>query len=785
MICAYRTTLTLLSNQHKHLRLAAPPSRLLTPLFQSLSTHTKTKGRLSVQYSPLSLHHLSSSVSSTPACFITTSVSKDIPSSTDIPPVILKTSKNLKATKSPKLRNKSKSQDRKPTVAIVIVKSKDKRKKPHGNTIAQAESASTKGTKTKPRLVKQLIDSDKHLADTSSQHISSRAHKRPMSMPAPTPAQLKKASKRRIQPLIGHKQRTGLSRVEPAARVQSPAHVHEELTESVKILCEAMEEAHVRRVHQLPPVFLASNYEQAEIAMQLFEEYYQTIRGFPGPVGFDTETTSNFFQHYHPSASLIQIATQDVCLLFQIHRIVQETKGRPVSFPPRLKRFLEDPKQSLVGVAAANDAKELGQAYGVKCGGIISLEKLAKENNILAASLADLDAMFGRPGREVIKTKKMLSWNWDLPDLDPTWIWYAAKDAFAGVAIYENMLSNTLKEGYRPYEQQFPMTESETASDIFSFLLRSVGKGKLLTLSSLENAVSKSYSRFHKIYQPSERPTQVKKYVKMLLDDGRVVSHETDPQLELTKNSMVSLAGRSISSMLQTRDGVKIVSKYFKDNEVDVSTLASTGITLPNEGEDEEAADMRLFLELGSTWDQPRKLATLVSVYAHEKAAAENRKIHLDALLEQGQTMEDAAGEDVVKIDRATLPKSKLDRVKATEVIMPFLKKLKRRGLLQQDGPLWALNPDVERLCLEVVPPSSPVELRTASTVADFTVPAALFNESVDTSDKTPTVLSEVDVSLEITDDSAAGTGRVTVITPQQTKETKGADIPEKKPRLS
>ncbi|CAO3568939.1 unnamed protein product [Mortierella alpina] len=585
-----------------------------------------------------------------------------------------------------------------------------------------------------------------------------------------------------------HKQRTGHSRIEPAIRVSSLSHVHEELSEPIKILCEAMEEANVKRVRHLPPVFVADTYEHAEMMMQLFEEYYRTTKGSPGPVGFDTETTSNFHPSYHPSTSLIQIASQDVCLFFQIYRITQAgAKGQPSPFPPRLKRFLEDPEQLKAGVGAGNDAKELKQAYGIQCAGIINLETMAKERKILAASLADLDAMFGRPGREVIKTKKMLGWNWDSQDLNPTWVWYAAKDAFAGVTIYENMLSNSIKEGYLPYEQQFPMTDRQTAADIFAFLEKCVGKSKKVTLSSLESTVTKSYPRFHKICQPQDRSLQAKKYIRMLLNKGKIVNHSEEPLSDLDKHTLVSLAGRSISSMLRTPAGAMIISKYFKNRKVDVSTLSPTGITLPVPGEDGETADMRLFLELASLWDQPRKVTTMTSVYAHEKAAAETRKIYLDALEHQSQNSKVGdSSEKLEKIDRSKLPKAVPDREEATQVVMPFLKKLKRRGLLIQNGHIYSVHVEVQKLCLQSVPPSSPV-LNAKNLKRSLKSDSSSHTNSVESLDESP---NETAYETPIEASEAAEISALKETTDRckdvsfVATEQDPLDLQEKKPRL-
>jgi len=282
---------------------------------------------------------------------------------------------------------------------------------------------------------------------------------------------------------MAHKlSRPGHSRHPPAVRAPSPpVHGEEHLSPSVQILCEAMAEGKIQRVKNLPPIFLASTYQDAEMMMQLFTEYYQATKGDcgPGPVGLDTETTTTFITKVQQEVSLIQIATQEVCLLFQIYNILGVKQKKKIRFPPRLKAFLEDPKQLMCGVGIVGDAQGLRKDYGVNCQGIVELSQMATERRILGTSLADLDGMYGRPGREVIKTRKILGWNWDREPLDPKCIWYAAKDAFAGVAIYENMLAGQLKPDYQTFAQRFPMTEEETAEEILEVLGKICGKGKV------------------------------------------------------------------------------------------------------------------------------------------------------------------------------------------------------------------------------------------------------------------------------------------------------------------
>ncbi|KAF9157982.1 hypothetical protein BGX21_003753 [Mortierella sp. AD011] len=489
-----------------------------------------------------------------------------------------------------------------------------------------------------------------------------------------------------------------------------------------------MQEANVTLARDKPPVFLCSTYEQAEAAMELFTEYYKTLKGTPGPVGFDTETTTSFVPRKGKGVSLVQIATQDVCLMFQVFRITKNNTS-PDLFPPRLKAFLEDPEQIKAGVASFGDASALKKSYGIECAGIVSLESMAREKEIIARSLASLDAMFGRPGREVVKTKAMLVWNWDKEDLDPKWVWYAAKDAFAGVAIYENMVNNVLKKSYMPYEEQYPMEEREVADDIFEFLTQRMGgKGKRSTLGDVEKFITKEYPRFLKMYHPVERIGPSRKYVKMLLEGGRMrLIGGKKPNSFLADSDIIELPGRSLSSMLTTSEGIDIISPYFNGKKLDPSTLSVKGIS-PFDKEfvaaDQDLADMKLFLELSWVWDQPKRKSALYGIYWSSRLNAEKRKI-LQAAIdketeEKGQEnaiekeIEEKGQENSIdaerSLDRRLLPKATLDRHEASQYWEPFMERLIQHGVVRERRGNIEMNPSIEEQCLERVPipPHSP-----------------------------------------------------------------------------
>ncbi|KAF9087235.1 Exonuclease 3'-5' domain-containing protein 2 [Mortierella sp. AD031] len=479
---------------------------------------------------------------------------------------------------------------------------------------------------------------------------------------------------------------------------------NETLSESVQILCEAFAEANIRRVRQYPPVFLIGSYEEAELAMQIFTEYYQLTTSGLGPVGFDTETACNWAnpQAQTREVSIIQMATQDICMIFQINRIVS-ARQTPQPFPPRFKAFLEDSEQLKLGVGAKRDAKDLDRIFGLHCKGLVDLEAMALAKNILERSLQDLDEMYGRPGREVVKTPAMLRWDWNARELQPHWVWYAAKDAFAGIAIYENMMADRVKDTYKPYGERFPMTETELENDIMTFLERAMGgKGRQTTLGSVENTVLKGYSRFQRMYQPGERYAEVRRVVCELIRNGRLARFSTTPLEEANKDDVLAIAGERLERVLKTQEAINILRPYFKNIQLRPEDLNTKGITLPRSFDDtapvggQDFEDLRLFIELGSMWQQPRKMNGMTSSFL----------IELEAAGYQGLPPQEKADPS------HTLPEKKIvalnnERAKTNNIATKwrtFIYRLTNRGILVTDGGLYAMEPELENRCREAAP---------------------------------------------------------------------------------
>ncbi|KAF8941773.1 hypothetical protein BGZ47_007191 [Haplosporangium gracile] len=479
---------------------------------------------------------------------------------------------------------------------------------------------------------------------------------------------------------------------------------NETLSDQVQILCEAFAEANIRRVRQYPPVFLIGTYEHAELAMQIFTEYYELTTNGLEHVGFDTETECHWD---NPAAqrdevSIVQMASQDVCLLFQINRIVNVTRN---PFPPRLKAFLEDPSHLKLGVGAKRDAKDLDRIFTLNCDGVVDLEVMALGKNVLERSLQDLDEKYGRPGREVYKTHAMLRWKWNAEELQPQWIWYAAKDAFAGIAIYENMMANRVKDTFKPYEERFPMTDDELKKDIMTFLERAMGgKGRQTTLGAVETTLQKGYSRFQKMYQPKERNAQVKEVVCQLITGGRLTRLAQTPLTAAHKDDVLIITGERLEQVLRTQEAIDVLRPYFNNTPVFIHSLSAKGITLPRALDnsaaascvDEDYDDLRLFVELGPMWQQPRKLNGMTSSFLFELEAAGYQDLPPVAKSEPGS-----------KLPEKRIVQANMERAKANNVgnkWKAFVNRLVRRRVLVIENGVYVMNHDLEDRCREAAP---------------------------------------------------------------------------------
>jgi len=143
-------------------------------------------------------------------------------------------------------------------------------------------------------------------------------------------------------------------------------------------------------------------------------------------VGFDTETRPAFRKGNTYGVALIQLATDDVCMLFRLNKI---------GFPPSLIKFLSDSNQIKVGLSLKDDFCSMNRRKKFTPAGFIDLQKLVKEHDIEDTSLQKIYALLFE--KKISKSQRLS--NWEADQLTEPQKKYAALDAWACLKIYKEL----------------------------------------------------------------------------------------------------------------------------------------------------------------------------------------------------------------------------------------------------------------------------------------------------------------------------------------------------------
>lgn len=147
-------------------------------------------------------------------------------------------------------------------------------------------------------------------------------------------------------------------------------------------------------------------------------------------LGFDTETRPSFKKGEFYHVALLQLATSERAFLFHLCRANMMTEIVPL---------LSNPKILKVGVATRDDIKGLQLLQPFDAQGFIDIAlKLAEPGR--TPGLRALVAQY--LGLKLSKAAKIT--NWESPRLSPAQLSYAAKDAVAGLLIYEKLKEESL-----------------------------------------------------------------------------------------------------------------------------------------------------------------------------------------------------------------------------------------------------------------------------------------------------------------------------------------------------
>lgn len=153
-------------------------------------------------------------------------------------------------------------------------------------------------------------------------------------------------------------------------------------------------------------------------------------------LGFDTETKPSFKKGEFYHVALLQLATKDRAYLFHLCRAPMLSE---------VVSLLSSPDILKVGVATRDDIKGLQLLHPFEAQGFIDIAlELAEPGH--TPGLRTLVAQY--LGLKLSKAAKIT--NWESPKLTFAQLNYAAKDAVAGLLIYEKLKEEILNNG--PYE---------------------------------------------------------------------------------------------------------------------------------------------------------------------------------------------------------------------------------------------------------------------------------------------------------------------------------------------
>ena len=144
-------------------------------------------------------------------------------------------------------------------------------------------------------------------------------------------------------------------------------------------------------------------------------------------LGIDTETKPNFVKGKFNRVALLQLATRSHVYLFPLHRF---------GMPAGLKAILESKQHKKIGVATAQDMKELRRDFGVKANNLLDLNQFARKRGYKNVGVRNLAALI----LQIRVSKSQQMSNWESFPLSEAQARYAATDAWVCLEMYHTLL---------------------------------------------------------------------------------------------------------------------------------------------------------------------------------------------------------------------------------------------------------------------------------------------------------------------------------------------------------
>lgn len=148
-------------------------------------------------------------------------------------------------------------------------------------------------------------------------------------------------------------------------------------------------------------------------------------------LGFDTETRPTFRKGKRNKVSLIQLATDDLAVLFRINRI---------GLPEELIDLLSESSVIKAGVAIHDDIRFLKGVKKFSPEGFIDLQSFVKDYGIESSGLKKLTAIV--LGFRISKRQQVT--DWEAEQLSEAQQIYAATDAWVCHQIYRKLTNGSL-----------------------------------------------------------------------------------------------------------------------------------------------------------------------------------------------------------------------------------------------------------------------------------------------------------------------------------------------------
>jgi len=151
-------------------------------------------------------------------------------------------------------------------------------------------------------------------------------------------------------------------------------------------------------------------------------------------VGFDTEKKPTFTKNTKSNGtSLIQISTKNECYIFQIKQI---KNIRPIL------NILSNNTIFKVGSGLKSDKSSLAKEFKISLRQAIDISSLFKSKLGHRNEVGIKNAVSAILKKNILKSKKMSTSNWEKNNLTENQIKYASEDAFAAFDVFCTLLKN-------------------------------------------------------------------------------------------------------------------------------------------------------------------------------------------------------------------------------------------------------------------------------------------------------------------------------------------------------